>query len=138
MLYLGMLLTFVGMEKISPFQSTFAFAQEVRSKFQEGDAVMMFSSPDHFSDFPFYLKRRVIIVGSDQGTLVTQYKQEKYAHEADEWFQTADDLVALFNARKRRVFCLMDEEEFRELESRKIRNVTILKKGFGKLLIANF
>lgn len=135
--YLGLLFVIASMRAITPFESTFVFAEAIRHDLKEGDSAAMFSSPDHFSDFPFHLRRRVMVVGPDRGSLTDESLEPEHAEEMKKWFLSIEEFVRVFNSRGQRIFCLTEEEEFHYLEEAGLKDYTAVKKGFGKLLISN-
>ncbi|MSR77687.1 MAG: phospholipid carrier-dependent glycosyltransferase [Candidatus Omnitrophica bacterium] len=137
MVYGGLILVILGMVKLSPFQSSFEYAEVLKPLLKTGDEVAIFSSPDRFSDFPFYLKKRVIIVGPDRGTLRNQ-SIELEIDQQREYFLQIDDFVRSFNAKTRRQFCLMEEDRLQELLLKGLREPIIVKKDYGHILISNF
>ena len=104
---------------------------------EKEDMIAIYSSPDHYSDFPFYLRRRVTVVANDRGTLDRESRGPDHAGEEREWFFDPDVFVDIFNQGTRRVFCLMDEDRFPDLQQLGIRHVSVVKKEYGKLLISN-
>lgn len=137
MLYGGLLLTVVTMYYLSPFESTFDYVQTLLPQLKENDAITVYASPDRFSDFPFHLGRRVIIVGPDRGSITEESLKPERAEEMAGWFFWMEPFVEWFNARQRRIFCLMEEEEFHYLEEAGLKDYKVIKKGSGKLLISN-
>ncbi|OGW89177.1 MAG: hypothetical protein A3G33_00625 [Omnitrophica bacterium RIFCSPLOWO2_12_FULL_44_17] len=137
MIFITLLVTFVGMKKIGPFQSSFAYAEVLNSKLQSGDMLAVYASPDEFSDIPFYLKRRVVVVGPDKGTLTYEADEPDHAEENKKWFISREQMVSIFNENQVRVYCLMEQDKFQDLLNIGIKNYRILKEGFGKLLISN-
>lgn len=136
-LYGLLLLVFMGMKIISPIQSVHEEALIIQARYQPGDVVSVFASPDRFSDLPFHLKTRVAVAGSDWGTLKDQSALLPEA-ERQEYFMDHGAFVTLFNSKTRRVFCLMEEDRLQPLIDSGLKNVSILKQGHGKVLISNF
>ena len=137
MIYLGLLLTAFGMKTISPFQSSFEFARLLNQEAVTQDTIAIYASPDHFSDLPFYLKRRVVVVGSDRGTLTVQSHEEEESPEAGKWFLSLEDFARLFHGDPQRVFCLLDDDRLPELEQQGIKDYKILKQSHRKILLTN-
>jgi len=137
MIYLVLVSIIIGMVRLSPLESTYAFAQEIKPQLNSEDVVAIFSSPDHFSDFPFLLERRVMVVGTDRGTLAQESEEEEHQVESREWFLEPQQFVQMFNTKERRVFCLLQEERLRNLQDRGLENFREIKRGHGKLLITN-
>ncbi|MFA6599551.1 MAG: glycosyltransferase family 39 protein [Candidatus Omnitrophota bacterium] len=135
--YTALIVTVVAMEKITPWQSTVNYANVVLETAREGDRICVFGSPDTFSDFPFHLKRRIVVAGSDRGTL--KHEAEKLpADELRQWFLYAEPFVEWFNSRSERVFCLTRLKKMAELEGLGLKGHRVLKKDHGKILFSNF
>ena len=135
--YFCLLVAILGMIRLSPFMSTFDYAQYLKPLLKEADIVAVYASPDHFSDLPFYLERRVVVVGSDRGTLAEESVDADDAQEDKNWFLESGSFVRLFNARESRVFCLLKSDGLDELVRVGLEKYTVLKAGDGKLLISN-
>ena len=135
--YMLLIFIIIAMKGITPYLSTYETAQVLRGVLKENDEVAVFSSPDRFSDFPFHLKRRVIVVGSDRGTLGKELEGPEYADDMMEWFPTASEFVQRFNARRERLFCLSKEEDFGQLEHIGLVSYKVVHKSGGKLLVSN-
>ncbi|HLD50711.1 MAG TPA: glycosyltransferase family 39 protein [bacterium] len=136
--YGGLILTFVIMKVISPFQSTRDYADFLKSRMRPGDVAAVYASPDKFSDFPFYMKQRIMIVGSDRGTLAGQSRQMPLAEQKENFLETGE-FAALFNAPSTlsgRVFCLVPAKKIQELVSAGLRRYEVVMAGHGKLLIS--
>ena len=71
---------------------------------QPGDGVAIYASPDRFSDLPFHLKKRVIIVGSDYGTLAEELDEPEHQEDLKHWFYSAGTFVHLFENKSKRFF----------------------------------
>jgi 4-amino-4-deoxy-L-arabinose transferase-like glycosyltransferase len=136
MAYAILILIVVGMKVVTPFESSYAFIQELKPQLKDGDTVAIFASPDRFSDIPYYLKRRIMVVG-DRGTLSVPTQRKKYAHEVKKWFLTDMEFSHFFNDRSQRVFCLMETENLQYLQQAGIKDFTVLKEGHEKILISN-
>ena len=136
-IYIGLIITAAAMRAISPYQSTFAFAETLKPLLHPGDTVVMLSSPDHFSDFPFHLSRRVIIVGTDRGTLARESEDPDHAEESARWFLNVPDFVRRFHAKQRRVYCILQDEKFNELKDQGLGDYFVVRSGNGKVLITN-
>lgn len=137
MIYAVLLLIFWGMIRLSPSQSTKVFADVLRPILKDSDLVASYGSPDHFSDFPFFLERRVAIVGPDRGTLALGSKDEDYAETVDDWFFDKQTLAKFFNERNIRTFCLIDEDQLPRLIENGLSNYKILHRSHGRILISN-
>jgi 4-amino-4-deoxy-L-arabinose transferase-like glycosyltransferase len=136
MIYLSLVLTVFGMQKITPYQSTVLYAETLKGMLREGDKVCVFASPDNFSDLSFHLRKRIVIAGSDQGTLALESKKlspQEYA----QWFIYAEPFVELFNKRSQRIFCLTKEKKMKELEGLGLKNYRVIKRDHGKVLFTN-
>ncbi len=120
---------------ISPFQSTYAYAEALKPMLQPGDLVGIASSPDHFSDFPFHLRQRVMVVSPDWGTLAPGANKPGREQDSKEWFMGPDNFSDWFKTRKERVFLLIDEENFPEIQRHGFKKYQVVKRGFGKILI---
>lgn len=138
MIYLGLLFAVAGMKTISPFESAFEFARVVDQRARKGDTVAVYASPDRFSDFIFYLGRRVVIAGSDRGSLTEESLEPEQAQDAKELFLGASDFVLQFNARTRRIFCLLENKKLRMLEEQGLKDYFVIRKVGRKQLISNF
>jgi 4-amino-4-deoxy-L-arabinose transferase-like glycosyltransferase len=138
MTYSSLLLVFNCMLLISPFQSTM---EEVKIIKSEGllptDMVAMFSSPDQFSDLPFHLKRRIVIVGSNRGTLTRESHEDDNLEEHRGWFLTRENFAKRFNAREEKIYLLTQTEDLQELLNGGIKNFRILSQRGHKTLIVN-
>jgi len=137
MVYFCLLFAILGMIRLSPFMSTFDYAQYLKPFLKQTDIVAVYSSPDHFSDLPFYLKRRVVVVGSDRGTLAEESADADEANKNKDWFLESGAFVRLFNARGSRVFCLLKADTLNELVHVGLGKYTVLKAGYGELLVSN-
>lgn len=135
--YGTLLLTIAAMEVLTPFQSTYAYAEFLKSKLQPSDRIALYASPDKFSDFPFHLKRRVLIAGSNRGTLTDQ-SHLLNAKERDTWFLNSKEFGQLFLNPSERVFCLMEAKKFDEFKRETgIQEPYILKNDSRKILLSN-
>lgn len=138
MIYSGLIMTFMGMRAISPFQSSYDSAQILKSRAQSNDEVAIYASPDRFSDFMFHLGRRVIVVGSDRGSLALGSQKSENSEEMKKWFLETGVFVQMFNAREKRIVCLLDEKKLQQLKDSGLGNYVTLKAGEGQLLISNY
>ena len=134
--YACLVLTFGGMKFISPFQSTWDYAEVLKSRLKPGDVAAVYGSPDKFSDFPFHLKQRVLIVGSDRGTLDRQSRQMPFTEQKKNFLETGE-FISLFKEASARVFCLVPEKKFRELKDAGLQTYEVLMAEHGKMLISN-
>ncbi len=137
-IYLAILMTIAGMKAISPYQSSYDSALRLQAVSRDGDVVAMYASPDRFSDFMFYLKRRVIIVGTDRGSLTEESLEPEDREESKAWFFPVIEFVELFNGRTQRVACLLEADRLPELKENGLGDYTVLLEGHGQLLIANW
>ena len=137
MTYGALLVVFWGMLRMSPLQSTEAFAAELHPVLTQEDRVAVYGSPDRVSDFPFHLRRRIMIVGSDRGTLRVESLEDSRENQSADWFLSADDFAKRFKETERRVYCLLEEENISHFTQRQVTDYRVIKRGGGKLLIAN-
>ncbi|HXV27401.1 MAG TPA: glycosyltransferase family 39 protein [bacterium] len=135
--YAGLIITIICMKIISPFQSTFAFAQFLKPQLTDQDTVAVYASPDRFSDLIFYLERRIMIAGSDWGTLSRVFENPRMEAYGDKWFPSAEEFADLFDAKKSRIFCLTESERYQELLNAGLNDYPVLKKEGGKIMITN-
>jgi 4-amino-4-deoxy-L-arabinose transferase-like glycosyltransferase len=132
-----LVLTIVGMGIITPYQSTHAYAKFLGPRLQAGDRIAVFGSPDRFSDLPFHLRRRIIIAGSDRGTLRDQAALLS-REERDPWFMDVGNFGRLFSDPSEQVFCLLEKDDLEELKRETgIKTFQILKEEGRTLLISN-
>jgi len=136
MIYMGLIMVIAGMRAISPFQSTYDFAQLLKATPAEDIAV--YASPDHFSDFIFYLRKRVIIVGNDRGSLADESQKAANAEDTKTWFLDTQHFIQRFNAHGRRMVCLLEEKKLKELQESGLKDYHTLKADHLQLLISNF
>jgi hypothetical protein len=136
-LYVSLLFVAAGMVYLTPYFSTYEEAQTLKALWKEGDTVAIYSSPDHFSDLFFHLQKRVMVVGSDYGTLTQELKDEEHAEDLKQWFLGAGQFVERFNSRENRMFCLMKTKKFHELEHLGLRKYKVILETAGKILISN-
>ncbi len=134
--YCVLLLTIAGMDRITPYQSTSDYAEFLAKNAKDGDLICVFSSPDKFSDLPFHLKKRVVIVGSDQGTLAAEARKLDRA-EYSKWFLSTGDFSKIFNERKRKVFCLLAPKKLGELRGAGMKGERTIREDHGKILLTN-
>ena len=78
-----------------------------------------------------------MIVGPDRGSITDESRRPELEKEMTGWFYELDSFVKWFNARERRIFCIMEEKEFRYLEEAGLKDYKVVKRDFGKLLISN-
>ena len=76
-------------------------------------------------------------MGSDRGSLTDESQDPKREKEMKGWFLEPDHFVLLFNAKERRVFCLMEQKELPALQHEGLKEYHVVKQGFGKILISN-
>lgn len=137
MTYVLFLVIITGMVRMTPLESTYAFAAELLPRLKAGDHVAIYSSPDHFSDFPFHLRQRVIVIGTNRGTLAHESLEEEHAKASEEWFWTEDRFRREFREGAGTVYCLLDSEHLDRLLGQESRNAPIVKENSGKVLITN-
>ncbi|MDP3920883.1 MAG: glycosyltransferase family 39 protein [Candidatus Omnitrophota bacterium] len=138
MIYTVLLVIFTGMVKLSPLESTYAFASEIAPQLTPETVVAVFASPDRFSDLPFYLKRRIVTVGGDRGTLDQGSIDEDHQGESSEWFLPAHVFGAMFNRKEKQVYCLLEKERLQVMRQRTgVDTYHIVKDEYGKILISN-
>lgn len=138
MVYGILLLSFAGMKQISPFQSTFDEAGLIMNrKLLPSDMVAIYASPDRFSDLPFHLKRRIVIVGSDRGTIGRESREERHLKESESWFYETGSFIQKFNLKTNRVFLVSDANRFEDLLTQGLRDYEILSKSAGRILVVN-
>lgn len=135
--YVGLLLAFLGMKMISPLQSSYDYAELIKTHLKKDDIVAVMASPDEFSDLPFYLERRVMVVGTDKGTLTYESEESDHGLETAEWFVSKGELAAMFREKRKRIFCLMESHKLQEFINAGIQGFVVLKEGHGKLLVSN-
>ncbi len=128
--------TSLAMEALNPVQSTAGFAKVIRERHEPGDMVAIFASPDHFSDLPFHLQRRVAIVGGDRGTLTAESREDESGHDSD-WFFDTDRFVALFKTGEQKIFLLTDEEKLPEILNAGMPAGKIYLRQSHKVLLVN-
>lgn len=137
LVFFGLTLAILGMKVITPYQSTYDYAELIKTTLKPEDRVAVYSSPDRFSDLPFHLKRRVIVVGADRGTLTETSRDPDDAAEMKGWFLDTGIFAKEFEARQTRFFCLTEEEKFHELGEAGIKNFQVLKRDHDMVLISN-
>ncbi len=135
--YAALLVTILGMQILSPIQSTMEEAEDLGSILKPGDQVAVYASPDRFSDLPFHLRRRVMIAGSNTGTLGAQMMRLP-RKERDTYFIDSGELVRRLNTPRERIVCLLDEKWLPDLIGYGLKEYRVLRKEHGKILIANF
>ena len=136
-LYLFLLIAVGGMRSLSPYFSTEVFAQKIRGQLAPEDVVAVYASPDRFSDLPFHLDRRVMVVGSDRGTIGEEARDPEHAQEAAEWFPDTGTFVGRFNAREKKIYCLIDKEDLPELHRAGMKGESVVLEHSNRMLIAN-
>ena len=136
--YLTLIIVFISMLRLSPLQSTADFASILRENSKPEDAVAVYASPDRFSDLPFYLEKRVIVVGSDRGTLNRESRQEENKNLAAGWFFELFDFVLFMQKNpSRRIFCLMEKNRLQEMRDNGLKDFRIWMESHGRVLISN-
>ncbi len=135
--YLTLFFAILGMKIITPFQSTYPLAKGLKPLLKPDDRVAVFSSPDHFSDFIFHLERRVIVVGSDRGTLTDESQEDENQKNMKDWFLSSAEMARLFNEGKERFYVVVDEEKLPELHDYGVKDYRTLHHVGKKLLITN-
>ncbi len=128
---------------LSPALSTVEFAKYLKPKLIEEDIVAIYASPDHFSDLPFYLSQRVVVVGSDRGTLDAESREDEAddvtggADGAKKWFLESGPFIELFRRRESTVYCLLDSKKLDELKHIGLSDYFSEMEVHGKILISN-
>jgi len=136
--YLILTLIVFAMESLSPMQSTAAMAQEMLKQDEPGSLMTIYASPDHFSDLPFHLQRRISVVGTDRGTLERGSREQERLHGKGDWFIAKDEFARRFNLAEQKIFLLVDEgEHYSEMMGIGLVSPKIVKREFGKVLIVN-
>lgn len=122
----------------APRLSTVSLARDLSSRLQKNDIVAIYGSPDHFSDFIFYLRKRVVIIGSDRGTITPEVEEDLESAELSKrWFLDKKEFARLFGQPQRRVYCLTDEDKLGDLVHTGLEKYTLVKKEHGKILLSN-
>ena len=137
MIYAVLLIITLGMLELSPLQSAEPFAVRLKPLLQADDVVAVYGSPDRFSDLPFYLQRRVMVAGTDRGTLARESAEEGHREESLEWFLKPEEFARFFNGRTRRVFCLLEAERLPELTQQDLGPYKTIMEDSGKMLLSN-
>ncbi len=136
--YLALVVVFICMLKLSPMQSTADFAAIIRENSKPEDAVAVYASPDRFSDLSFYVSKRVVIVGSDRGTLNRESRQEENKALAEGWFYEPGGFVQwMQNEPTRRIFCLMEKDRLKELQNSGLKDFRLWVESQDRVLISN-
>ncbi len=135
--YVLLIIAVIGMKSLTPYLSTYDYAKTLKSVMKQGDQVAVFASPDHFSDLPFHLQQRIIVAGSDHGTLTEELEEPQHAEDVRNWFPTADQFIHRFNSGRARMFCLTEAKNLKELNHLGLVSYKIIQQGGGKLLISN-
>lgn len=137
-IYAAMIITFVCMLRLSPMMSSVEFAEILKKESTPEDIIAIYSSPDHFSDFPFYLQRRVLVVGSDRGTL-TQESLEPDEEDAKGWFLSLENFLKNIHENKtKRIFCLLEKERLPHLKALGFETYRVWLESHDRILISNF
>ncbi len=142
-MYLFIVCLIGAMYYLSPNLSTAEFAKYLKPKLKKEDVVAIYASPDHFSDLPFYLSQRVVVVGSDRGTLDAESREDEAEFEADgrhaakKWFLESGPFIELFSRRESIVYCLLDTKRLDELTHIGLKDYFSEMEGHGKILISN-
>ncbi len=135
--YLALIVVFISMLRLSPMQSTVNFASMIQENSKPEDSIAVYASPDRFSDLPFYLERRVIIVGSDRGTLNRESRQEE--NKSAGWFYELFDFVQLMKKNNgSRIFCLMEKNRLKELQALGLKDFRFWAESQDRILISNY
>jgi len=136
--YLTLIVIFICMIRLSPLQSTADIASLINENSTAEDTVAVYASPDRYSDLPFHLKKRIVIVGSDRGTLTRESMQEENKSIAAGWFLGLDEIVQQIQSEKtKRIFCLMEKDRLDELKSRGLKDFRIWMENHDRILISN-
>lgn len=136
--YLILMMIVFAMDALTPIHSTALMAQEIRKADEPGSLTTIYASPDHFSDLPFHLRRRISVVGTDRGTLERGSREEERIHGVGDWFIAKDEFARRFNLAQQKIFLLVDEgEKYSEIMDIGLVSPKVLKREFGKVLIVN-
>lgn len=136
--YLALIIVFISMLKLSPIQSTADFASLINANSTPEDTVAVYASPDRYSDLPFYLQKRIIIVGSDRGTLNRESRQEENKSLAAGWFLDLGELIHLMQKEPaRRIFCLMEKDRLKDLQNLGLKDFRTWMISHDRILISN-
>ncbi len=137
-IYCALLVVIFCMVRLSPMQSTYDIAAIIKENSAATDIVSVYGSPDRYSDLPFYLGRRIMIVGSDRGTLTRESEQADNAPITTGWFSGLDEIVRQIQTEKtKRVFCLMEKDRLDELKDRGLKDFRVWMDSHGRILISN-
>ena len=135
--YAFLLSVCLAMLFLTPFLSTEHESKWLNRHLQPDDMVAVYASPDRFSDLPFHLKRRVVIVGSDLGTLSYEANDPEESHDLEDWHYDTQQFSRLFNTSERRIFCLLKKNKKEDIKQLKLDRYWVIKEGYGKTLICN-
>ena len=115
----------LAMENLDPLQSTKELATALKAILKPQDTLAIYGGFEDFSDLPFYLKRRVMIVGTNVGELTYGSR----IGDQREWFMSEDDFrnhIAKALREGKKVYCLAQKNEYNELLEKGIRNWDVL------------
>lgn len=127
----------LGMKVISPYQSTYSLAKGLKPLLRDTDRVAVYSSPDHFSDFMFHLRRRVIVASGDRGTLTAESEEADNLEDSARWFYAPDAFAKEFREAKDRFYLLLDTESLEDFKGRGVGPYRVLQRSGGKMVITN-
>lgn len=136
-LYGALLIAFIGMKILSASQSTAEEAAYLTQVLQPGDEVAVYASPDRYSDLSFHLRKRLIFVGPDFGTLRNQLDLLP-PEKRKPYYLERPDFIALFNEDRIRIYTLMEPEWLEEIKQMGLQGFQVVKEGHEKVLIKNF
>ncbi|MCB9799200.1 MAG: glycosyltransferase family 39 protein [Candidatus Omnitrophica bacterium] len=137
MMYFGLTLAFAGMIVMSPLQSTYESAEIIQDMAGPDDLVAVYGSPDRFSDLPFHLQKRIVIVSTDRGTLDRESREPEHAEYNEGWFFNPYEFVQFFNTSDKRIFCLLETDRFQELQQLNLSKYSVLRNQNGTMLMIN-
>ncbi len=115
----------LAMERLDPLQSTKEMAQTLKGVLKPEDTLAVYDGYEAFSDLPFYLKRRVMLVGTNIGELT--YGSRIGDQKA--WFQSVEDFqdhLKRAAVEGKNVYCVVKKKKYNELVEKGIRNMDIL------------
>ncbi len=136
--YLALIVVFFCMIRLSPLQSTADFASIIQENSNSEDMIAAYGSPDRYSDLPFHLKRRIVIVGSDRGTMTRESRQEENKSLTEGWFfELSEFATVMQKSTPQRIFCLMESDRLKELQNLGLKDFRIWMESHGRILISN-
>ncbi len=115
----------LAMESLDPLQSSKELACVLKGMLKPKDTLAIYGGLEHFSDLPFYLKRRVMIVGTNIGEL----RYGSQIGDQKQWFLSVEefrDYLAKAAREGKKVYCIAKKNEYNELLEKGIQNMTVL------------